>query len=305
MSKIRKLKTDMQLMYDVAGVREGFNYWYFKLLNYVLGMFEYSGLPASLPAREIELNLIITGHAVIFDYNGDLVCIRTELYGYDVYYNPIKAVFGNIKIPEKDLVFGKNAAVIYNNYIQGNILDNQIVDSGLSTFIKRYARMLADVESTISIRTVNSRQTSFPIAKSQAMAEQLKAFFAQQEAGQRAILTEPQILDAFRNIDIAGKQDTERINDLLIARDNILASFFRDIGVKFQVAQKRAQLTTDEVTADDQLLVINPREMLKQRREGLQRVNDLFNTNITVSINPNFERQEVNVNDSINNRDIV
>lgn len=299
LTKIRKIKNDMLHMYDVASVPEGFNYWFFKLLNYVLGMFDYSGLPESLPAREIELNLIITGHAVIFrGDDGQLVCVRTELYGYDVYYNPNKAVYGNALLRSKKLKLGDNAAVIYNNYIQGNILDCQIVDSGLLTFIKRYARMLADIESTISIRSVNSRQTSYPIAKSQAMAEQLKAFFAQQEAGQRAILTEPQILDAFRNIDIAGKQDTERINDLLIARDNILASFFRDIGVKFQQEQKRAQLTTEEVRADDQLLVINPREMLKQRRAGLDRVNALFNTSISVSINPNFERQEVQSDDS-------
>ena len=291
MSKIRKIKNEMMMLYDAADVATGFNYWFYKLLNYVLGMFEYSGLPESLPAREIELNLIITGHAVIFKHNDDLVCIRTELYGFDVYYNPINAVYGNMKIPEKTLTFGQNATVIYNNYIQGNILDNQIVDGGLLTFIKRYSRMLADIESTINIRAVNSRQTSYPIARTQAMAEQLKAFNAQVEAGRRAIITDQMILDAFRNIDIAGKQDTEKINDLLIARDNILASFFRDIGIKFQQAQKRAQLTEDEVEADDQLLVINPREMLKQRREGLQRVNDLFKTNITVALNPNFDRK--------------
>lgn len=298
MSKIRKIKNEMMMLYDAADVATGFNYWFYKLLNYVLGMFEYSGLPESLPAREIELNLIITGHAVIFKHNDDLVCIRTELYGFDVYYNPINAVYGNMKIPEKTLTFGQNAAVIYNNYIQGNILDNQIVDGGLLTFIKRYSRMLADIESTINIRAVNSRQTSYPIARTQAMAEQLKAFNAQVEAGRRAIITDQMILDAFRNIDIAGKQDTEKINDLLIARDNILASFFRDIGIKFQQAQKRAQLTEDEVTADDQLLVINPREMLKQRREGLQRVNDLFKTNITVALNPNFDRKGESENDS-------
>lgn len=298
MSKIRKIKNEMTMLYDAADVATGFNYWFYKLLNYVLGMFEYSGLPESLPAREIELNLIITGHAVIFKHGSDLVCIRTELYGFDVYYNPINAVYGNMKIPEKTLTFGQNAAVIYNNYIQGNILDNQIVDSGLLTFIKRYSRMLADIESTINIRAVNSRQTSYPIARTQAMAEQLKAFNAQIEAGRRAIITDQMILDAFRNIDIAGKQDTEKINDLLIARDNILASFFRDIGIKFQQAQKRAQLTEDEVAADDQLLVINPREMLKQRREGLQRVNDLFKTNITVALNPNFDRKGESGNDS-------
>lgn len=307
MSKIRRLKNDMSLMYDVADVRNGFDYWYYKLLNYVLGMFTYDGLPDSLPAREIELNLIITGHAVVFENKNDLVCIRTELYGFDLYYHPIKAVFGNVKLLSKKLVFGENAEVIYNNYIRGNVLEDQIVDSGLSSFIKRYARMLADVESTINIRTVNSRMTAYAIASTQAMTEQVKAFYAQVEAGKRSVLTDQPFLEAFRNVDIAGKQDTEKVNDLLIARDKILATFFREIGVKFQQEQKKAQLTEDEVTADEQLLLINPKEMLQERQEGLERVNRHFGTNITVKINPAYDREmirrEGNTNDSADNRD--
>lgn len=304
MSKIRQLKNEMMKLYQVKNVRDGFDYWFFKLLNYVLGIYEYSGLPESLPAREIELNLIITGHAVIFRNNGDLVCIRTELYGYDEYYRPTQAVFGNVKIQSKDLTLGKNAEVIYNNWIRANVLDHQIVDSGLLTYIKRYARMLADVESTISIRLVNSRQTSYSIAKSQAMAEQLKAFNAQVEAGESAIITDSPFLDAFRNVDIAGKQDTEKVNDLLIARDKILATFFREIGVKFQQEQKKAQLTEDEVEADEQLLLINPKEMLRERQEGLERVNKLFGTSISVKIREEYNR-EVKSNDNSQQNDIV
>lgn len=290
MSKIRRIKNEMLMMYDVANVSVGFDYWFFKLLNYVLGIFEYENLPDGLPGREIESNLIVTGHAVIFEEKGELTCIRTELYGYDKYYAPTKGVFGNVKLISKDLVLGKNAEVIYNNNIEAHVLDHQIVDGGLLTYIKRYARMLSDIESTISIRAVNTRQTAYPVAKNQAMAEQIKAFYAQVEAGQRSVITDQPFIDAFRNVDIAGKTDTEKINDLLIARDKVLATFFREIGVKFQQEQKKAQLTEDEVTADEQLLLINPIEMLRKRREGLERVNRHFGTNITVRINPEYDR---------------
>ena len=172
-SKAKQLKDEMLHLYDVASVPEGFNYWWFKLLNYCLGIFEYDGLPKSLPAREIELNLIITGHAVIFD-DPDLVCVHTELFGYDEYYAPNKAVFGNVKLKSKELVFGENSEIIYNNLIRGNVLERQFVDGGLLTYIKRYARMLADVESTINVRMVNIRQTAYAIATTQQMAEQIK-----------------------------------------------------------------------------------------------------------------------------------
>lgn len=300
MGKMKKLKLDLKTMYDTADVRIGYDYWFYKLLNYILGMFQYENVPASIPEREIEVNLIITGHAVFFRDVGDLICIPTQIYDFDKYYNPTKATFGNVEVASKNLVFGRNAEVIYNNRIRGNILEAQDVDSGLLTFIQRYARLLADVESTIDIRLVNSRQSSFAVAGSQQMADQIKGFYAQLESGKRDVITDNPIIEAFRNVDIAGKADTEKVNDLLIARDKILATFFREIGVKFQQEQKKAQLTEDEVTADEQLLLINPLDMLHEREEGLDRVNAHFGTNIKVKINPAYDRREVETNDRSN-----
>lgn len=303
--KMRMLKKSIEMLYDVSNVIEGFDYWYYKLLNYCLGMFEYSNLPNTLPGREIELNLLITGHCVIFnsDKIGGPITTRTTLYGFDVYNRPTKATYGNPIIKSKRLVFGENAEVIYNNRIQGSVLTDQSVDSGLLTYIKRYARLLADIESTIDIRIINSRMTAYAVATSQSMAEQLKAFNAQVEAGKRAILTDNPFVEAFRNIDIAGKTDTERINDLLLARDKILATFFREIGVKMIELQKRAQLTDDEVNADEQMLLINPLDMLDERREGLERVNKFFGTNITVRLNPAYDRREEGTNNDNNDGD--
>lgn len=306
MTKLGRLKKGMAAVYDVAFVPEGFDYWYFKLLNYCLGIFQYDGLPDTLPGREIEANLLLTGHAVIFNSEkiGGPITTRTCLYGFDVYNRPTKATYGNPVIKSKKLVFGENAEVIYNNRIQGNILTDQIVDSGLNTYIKRYARLLADIESTIDNRIVNSRMTAYAVAGNQAMAEQLKGFYAQIEAGKKAVLTDNPYVEAFRNIDIAGKTDTERVNDLLIARDKIMSMFFREIGVKMVELQKKAQLTEDEVTADDQMLLINPLDMLQERREGLERVNRMFNTNITVKINPVYNiRKEREKDDNINRAD--
>lgn len=301
MGKVKQLKFDLKTMYDVSSVRSGYDYWFFKLLNYLLDMFMYDGLPAGLPAREIEANLLLTGHATIFSDSTGLICIPTELFGFDKYYRPTRAIFGNVEVPSKELKIGGNCEVIFNNKIRGNILQMQYPDSGLLSMIQRYARMLADVESTLEIRLVNSRQTSFAIAKTQNMAEQVKNLYSQVEAGKKDVLIDGQFIEAFKNVDIAPHQDTETINDLLIARDKILATFFRDIGVKFAQEQKKAQLTEDEVTADEQLLLINPRSMLDERKEGIKRVNIHFGTNISVKLNPDYDRSEVKYNDNSEN----
>lgn len=286
----KDVKKAVNFMYDVCSVPAGCEYWFYKLLNYTLGIFQYEGLPESLPAREILVNLILTGHAVIFLDKGELVTAKTVLYDFDKYYRPTMATFGNVKMFSKNLKLGVDSEVIYLTRIQGNILTNQAVDSGLSTFIKRYARLLSDIESSIDIQLINRRAASFPVAGNDQVKASIENFFNRLAVGERAVITDDVIIEAFRNVDITGRVSDDRINDLLIARDKIFSMFFRDIGVKFQQEQKRAQLTEDEVTADEQLLLLNISDMLEVQREGLDRVNQMFNTDIRVAVNPAYDR---------------
>ena len=291
MISIHKKKKDlMKCLYPVNSVPEGFNFWYYKLFNYCLGIYKYNGLPESLPGREILANLIRTGHAVIFEYEGELVTTMTQIYQYDKYWRPTMAVYGNPRIREKKLTFGINSEIVYLTRIQGNILADQQVDSGLNSFICRYARMLADIESTIDIYMVNVRNTSFPVGASDQVRKSLEAFYKSIEIGDRAVITDDRILQAFRNVDISRATSTDRINDFIIARDKILATFFREIGIKFAQEQKKAQLTEDEVTADEQLLLLNVNDMLEVQQEGLDRVNKHYGTKITVELNPMYDR---------------
>lgn len=301
--KLRDVKKMMASLADVKNVMLGADYWFYKLLDYCLGIFEYKGLPEGLPAREIEANLLITGHAVFFEDRGDLVTVPTTIYGYDKYYRPTKAIFGNVAILSKKLEFGKNSEVVFNNKIRGNVLLQQEVDGGLLTYIKRYARMLADVESTFSIRLINTRATEYQIGNTQQAVEQLKAYNMQLEAGKDHVLVDKMFSDSFRTIERPNYPGLENVNDLLIARDKILSTFFRDIGVKMEYNTKRAQLTEEEVTADDQLLLISIKGMLKERREGLERVNRHFGTNITVDISEEFKREERKVEENDNTAD--
>ena len=290
MSRKRFEKGLVKNLYDVADVAEGFDFWFYKLLNYCLGIYRYTGLPESLPGREILMNLIITGHAVIFEDKGELVTTRTMIYGFDKYYRPTIATFGNVKILSRKLTFGENSEVIYLTRIAGNVLTQQEVDSGLLTFIKRYARLLADIESRINMYTVNTRYTAYPVATTDQARQSVEAFHTSIKLGKMAVVTDDTILDKFRNVDIVGQRGRDGLNDLIIARDKILATFFREIGVKFAQEQKKAQLTEEEVTADEQLLLLNVRDMLDVQREGIERVNAHFGTKIGVEINPTFDR---------------
>ena len=274
-------------MYDVADVKTGFNYWFWKLLNICISMFNYTNLPPMLPQREIELNLILTNHCIVFQNDeNQLMTANTNVYGFDVYYNPTDAMYANPLLKYKKLNIGMNCEIIYNNNLKDNV-SYIPSDGSLKSFIYRYSRMLADIESTINIYTVNSRLTSFPVASNAKVADSIKSFFRKLKQGKNAVISDDAIIQEFRNIDINKLNVKDGLNDLLIARDKILEMFYRDIGVKFY-NPKKAQVTEDEIEVNDQLLLISKEDMLKERKQGIERVNNMFGTSIDVKISDRF-----------------
>lgn len=294
---IIKMQKDFDTLYDVADVKLGYNYWYFKLFNILLDLFEYDNLPQGLPQREIELNLLMTGHAVVLSKkDGGLFTPMTSLYDFDEYYQPTRAVFANPVVKSAlSYTIGKDCEIIYNNKLQDSLYYIK-ADGGLNTFVKRYARQLADVESTLNIYTVNARLTSYPVANDGNVMESLKLFFKKLTLGKRAIISDNSIIEEFRNVDINRSNIGDGVNDWLIARDKILEQFYRDLGVKMY-NPKKAQVTDDEVESNTQLLLISTDDMLKEREAGIERVNDMFGTNIVVRLNPKYNIEEVDNND--------
>ena len=298
---VLKLTKEMKMMYSVSDVPDGFRYWFFKLLNVAMDMFEYEGLPKSLPAREIELNLLMTGHAMIVPVKDGLFCPISSISGVDRYYQPTWGVFANPVIRSgKKWILGEDCEVIYNNSLQDSIFYVKS-DSGLYTFISRYARQLADIESSINIYIVNTRATSMPITDDNSVVESIKLFFKKLAKGERAIITDNNIIQKFRSVDINPHPIKDGINDLLIARDKILEQFYRDIGVRMY-QPKKAQVTESELESNDQLLLINSDDMLKARQEGLERVNNMYGTNISVKLNSKFDVKEVTGNEQTYDR---
>ena len=290
---IVKMNKYLKTMYNVSDVKTGFDYWYFKLLNLVMNIFEYRNLPSGISKRDLELNLLITGHAVVLaKRDGSLFTPITNLFGYDEYYQPVWAVFANpVVVTSKKYTIGEDCEVIYNNSLQDSVFYVK-ADGGLNTFIQRYARQLADVESTINIYTVNERMSSIPVSDDNAVIESLKQFFRNLTAGKRGIVSDNSIIEKFRNVDINRTGIKDGINDWLIARDKILEQFYRDLGVRM-TNQKKAQVNTDEIESNDQLLLISTNDMLKSREKGLEKVNDMFGTSIEVRLNPLYNIRNV------------
>lgn len=285
---IKETKKLLKTMYNVRDVESGYWFWFWKLYNLVIDIFDYENLPENISKIDIENNLILLGYCGIIDKGGKLYAPFTRIFDYDVNYQPTKLVFANCRLVDyRTFTIGENCEVIYNTSMRYRVW-NLKVDGGLVTFIGRYARQLADVEATLNIYTVNSRITSYPTADGDKMASSIKAFFDKITLGENAVISDDAIINRFRNVDINRANIRDGVNDWLIARDKILEQFYRDIGVRMN-NPKKAQVNEEEIEANDQLLLISIDDMYKARVEGLERVNDMFGTDIRVSINERFD----------------
>lgn len=292
-----KVRDNLKNLYDVSDVTEGYNYWVWKLLNICLDIFEYENLPPTLPAREIESNLMLTGHCFVFPHKGELITTVTSIYGFDKYYNPTKATYAQAVIGSRSNINIDDYAIIYNSSLKDNVL-NIPSDGSLLTFIQRYARQLADMESTInSYIAINMRLTSLPVGTNDNIKGSLRRFFDMLRLGKREVIVDTPIIESFRMVDFSTNKTNDTLTDMLQCRDKILEMFYRDIGVKFR-NNKRANMTESEVESDNQVLLISLDDMLKQREAGIEEVNNKYGTNIKVAINDRFKVKEVADNDA-------
>ena len=288
MEDIRQLDLKIKNLYDVADVMTGFDFWFWKIVNLLLQMFKWEGL--------------------LVDDEGRLYAPPTSIYGQDRYYQPTNAVFASPTVSgQNEYTIGKDCVCIYNSSLKDSMWYIRS-DNGLLSFIKRYARMLADIESTINIYTVNQRLTAVPVTEDQNVAQSIKAFFRKLIQGKREIITDNNLIESFRNVDIISKTTLkDGVNDWLIARDKVFEQMYRDLGVRMY-QPKKAQVTESELESNDQVLLIALDDLDKARKTGAEELNQMFGARFgfeaSVSLNDKFDIMQV-TNNQVNYKEDV
>lgn len=284
-------------IYPVNSVKKGYSYYVSLLTEKSNGMYIYSGLPDSLPSDQIELKLILDGYCVVFNHpKFGLVTCGGGLSGIDKYYLPTNFVYTQPALGSDNLKIDKNCVIIYNSSI------DQYTRNGLSEIIQRSARLLADIDSSISILTINTRATKLNVAANDSIAKTVNHAMQKIADGEIETINTQSLLDLYKTVDWNSEQKQQEIIELLNAKQQIMASFLSEIGVK-NFTEKKERLITDEVTADDQLLTINVEDMLNYRKNGIDKINQMFNTSISVKRNPSYDVNTFKQNGDDNNAD--
>ena len=250
-------------------------YWRDELFSRCMRLFVEKTDP--VPAKEIEIRLMMQGHCGIAPYKGELTAFWGLPNGVSKYFD--EKPFYTVRCPvySDNLKVGRDVEVIDNN-----ILRNPLYD-----MIHHYATLLAHTEVSYIATAIQGRMANgVPIASTEKQKASIKDYLGKIFNGKFDVVTDIGNL----GIEYAGAHTnvTQGVEELWNARERILASFLSDIGVKTGI-DKRSNSVSDEINADTPSLLVNLDDMLNSRKEGFDRVNRHYGTNWTVELNENID----------------
>ena len=264
-------------------------------LDRLLSMFKYDGLPEvmnvdyqkqKMPQKYIELYLLTSGMvAFVEDDQKNLTCVYGNLGGDpNVYYVPKMFLWANPYIKKAAKIeyqIGKDVAVVYNDSLM----------NGIMPLLNRYTSLMVDNYLTAKIELVSLRAMSAitaPDDKTKASAEK---FLDDLIAGKLSVMADNNFLDGIKALGLRNSQ-TNNITSIIEMQQYLKASFYNELGLNANWNAKRESISANENQLNDDQLTPLIDNMLAERKEGIERVNKLFGTNITVDFNSAWKENE-------------
>lgn len=241
-------------------------------LNKSLTMFEWSNLPDTIPAVELEKMLQINGYAVIAKYQGNLYAFQAGFSGQDPYNQPTKAIVNNPALKNNTTyTIGEDCIVIKNDDMK----------QGLNGIYEYYGQRLIENQITMLMTDYNLRMP-FTISSSDDQTTQsAKMYLKKIIDGSLGVIGEQKLFKALSVTPTNGKQNAP-FADLYGYQQFIIAQLNNTIGLATNNNMKRERLTTNEIEVNKNASYPLVDNMLKNRQQAVDAINEMFDVDISV-----------------------
>ena len=250
------------------------------MLDRTQRIFEYKGLPDTVPQRMLEFLLQVNGYACFGECNGELYAFYGGLGGEpDAYYRPTVCVVANpflkfnktFKI-DKDCVIMRNDSLLY----------------GLLPLFSRYATAMAENDISFRLSSVNTRIEFLLSAPDDATKAAAEKFLKDIEEGKQGVIASNEFLEGIKAQEVGRSMRT--FTDLIEYQQYLKASWFNEIGLNANYNMKREKLSTTESQMNNDALLPLVEDMLEQRRLACEKINEMFGTDISVEFASSWEK---------------
>ncbi len=246
------------------------------MLNRTQSMFKYSGLPDTIPQRMLELYLQVNGNCCITEVDGSLYAFTGGLGGEpDEYYrptiytvaNPALKFSANLKINDECIVIPNDSLLL-----------------GLMPLFNRYASLMTETELSIYIALINSRLIDLISASDDATKASAEKMIENVEKGNLGVIAETAFLEGLKALPYGSQGNSNQFTQLIETEQYLKAGWFNDIGLNANYNMKREALSTAESQLNDDALLPLVDDLLRCRKNAIEKVNEKYGTNITVDL---------------------
>jgi hypothetical protein len=166
---------------------------------------------------------------------------------------------------------------------------------GLMPLISKYSAMLAENDISLNIASIMSRATMLLSAADDKTRTSAELFIKRLFEGDLTVIGETPFLVANQDKSLTINQLThanDTLTQLIEYHQYIKASLYNELGLQSNYNMKRESINSNESQLNEDQLHPLIDNMLKERKEGLERVNNMFGTNISVSFDSAWEINE-------------
>lgn len=250
-----------------------------RLTELSTSMFEWKNVPESVDTRYLEMQLFYNGSAIYFndDVMGDLCLSCAVNGGFDVYGNPKERRAYSRYNNYYRILNEKNSVIIWNNYIR----TNSVLD------VKMFARRLYNLDRIIDINA-NAQKTPVLVQASEKQRLVLLNVYKEFDGNAPVIFGD-------KNLDINGLKVFStnapyNCDKLYQLKTQVWNEALTYLGISNVNIQKKERLITDEVTRNQGGTVASRYSRLEARRLAVEKINDMFGTNIEVNYREDFQQ---------------
>jgi hypothetical protein len=163
--------------------------------------------------------------------------------------------------------------------------------SDIMPICDRYATLLAQCDSSISVNLQNSKVTFIALASSKQVAQSMRAMYDKISAGEPAVFVKGDQING-DNILYNHVKENFIASDVQILKRKLMSEFLTEIGVNNTNTDKRERLTDDEVQANNGEVQLNAGYWFDNIKEGIEQTNKMFGLGLSVKLKNTFNTEE-------------
>ena len=251
-------------------------------------MFKWSGLPDTIPARDLELLLQCRGFAGFYETKQGLYAFAGGLGGEpNPYYMPTLLTIANPAL---------NLSVNAKIGVDCVVMPNDSLYMGLIPLCNRYSTEMSEAEISMLVSLINSRIPALIGSDNDNTTKSAIKYLEDIKQGKLGIVANKQFFEGITTQPYGNTSNTNVLTNIIELIQYIKASWYNELGLNANYNMKRESINSGESQLNNDALIPLVDDMLKQRREGAEKVNAMFGTSISVSFASSWEdnQQELN-----------